>query len=138
MNKDLINRADLINAKPEFMNEKIVRDTKYRTAKDRIYAKAWNTCNSYWLNIIRNAPIAEEKEEPFIAECRKASLEMNLPLYFIYYEETGILDIYTTETKELFEKRHVPKHLPDYKFKEIVSEYLDYYPALVFTSPERR
>ena len=53
---DLISREALKNAKPEFMNEKIVRDTKYRTTKDRIYAKAWNACNSYWLNTIDNAP----------------------------------------------------------------------------------
>ena len=51
----LIDSDDLINAKPEFMNEKIVRVTKYQTAKDRIYAKAWNACNSYWLNTIKNA-----------------------------------------------------------------------------------
>ena len=52
---DLISRETLINTKPEFMNEQVVRDTKYRTTKDRIYAKAWNVCNSYWLNIIDNA-----------------------------------------------------------------------------------
>lgn len=59
MNSDLISRNDLINAKPEFINEKVVRDTKYRTTKDRIYAKAWNACNSYWLNTIENAPAVE-------------------------------------------------------------------------------
>ena len=53
---DLISRKALINAKPEFMNEKIVRGTKYRTTKDRVYAKAWNACNSYWLNTIDNVP----------------------------------------------------------------------------------
>lgn len=63
MNNDLISRSDLINAKPEFMNEKVVRDTKYQTAKDRIYAKAWNACNSYWLNTIKNAPTVEPKKE---------------------------------------------------------------------------
>lgn len=56
MNEDLIRRDILINSKPEFMNEKVVRDTKYQTAKDRIYAKAWNACNSCWLNTIKNAP----------------------------------------------------------------------------------
>jgi hypothetical protein len=50
---DLISRSELISAK------KVVRDTKYRTTKDRIYAKAWNACNSYWLNIIDNAPTVE-------------------------------------------------------------------------------
>ena len=59
MNNDLISRGDLRNNRPEFMNEKIVRDTKYQTAKDRTYAKAWNTCNSYWLDIIANAPTVE-------------------------------------------------------------------------------
>lgn len=54
-----ISRDDLINARPEFRNEKVVRDTKYRTTKDRIYAKAWNACNSYWLNTIENAPTVD-------------------------------------------------------------------------------
>lgn len=62
MNNDLISRDDLINAKPEFRNEKVVRDTKYRTAKDRIYAKAWNACNSYWLNTIKNASTVKEQQ----------------------------------------------------------------------------
>lgn len=57
---DLISREALINAKPEFMNEKVVRDTKYQTTKDRIYAKAWNACNSYWLNTIKNASALQE------------------------------------------------------------------------------
>ena len=62
MNNDLISRDDLINAKPEFRNEKVVRDTKYQTTKDRIYAKAWNACNSYWLNTIKNALKRDEEE----------------------------------------------------------------------------
>lgn len=70
---------------------------------------------------------AEEIEKSFITECRNAAIEQNLPLYFIYYEETGIFDVYVTETKELFEKRHCSKHLPNYKFKEIVIDYLDWY-----------
>lgn len=57
---------DLINSKPEFMNEKVVRDTKYRTTKDRIYAKAWNACNNYWVNTIDNAPTVEQPT----GECR--------------------------------------------------------------------
>lgn len=61
-NNDLISRKDLINAKPEFMNEKVVRDTKYRTTKDRIYAKAWNACNRYWLNTIKNAPTVKARQ----------------------------------------------------------------------------
>lgn len=60
---DLISREELISAKPEFMNEKVVRDTKYRTSKDRIYARAWNACNSYWINTIKNAPTVDIKDE---------------------------------------------------------------------------
>lgn len=127
MNNDLINREALINAKPEFMNEKVVRDTKYRTTKDRIYAKAFNACNSYWLNTIKNATAAEEIEKPFITECRNASIERNLPLYFLYYEKKGILEVYETETNELFEKRRCAKHLSSYEFKNIVDLYLDNY-----------
>lgn len=67
-NLDLISRETLINAKPEFMNEKVVRDTKYQTTKDRVYAKAWNACNSYWLNIIKNALSRRPKNCPLKEE----------------------------------------------------------------------
>ena len=127
MNGDLISRDDLINNKPEFMNEKVVRDTKYRTAKDRIYARAWNACNSYWLNAIKNASTVEEVEEPFITECRNTAIEKNLPLYFVYYKETGVFEVYVTKTKELFEKRHCYKHLSDYEFRNLTIQYLDEY-----------
>lgn len=127
MNDDLISRKVLINAKPEFMNEKIVRDTKYQTSKDRIYAKAWNACNSYWLDTIENAPVVEELREPVITECRDTAIEKNLPLYFVYYEETGVFEVYVTETNELFEKRHCSKHLLDYEFNEIATHYLHDY-----------
>ena len=79
------------------------------------------------LGIIDNAPTVEEVEEPFITECRETSIKENLPLYFVYYEETGVLDVYVTKTKELFEKRLCSKHLSYYRFKEIVTEYLDWY-----------
>lgn len=127
MNTDLISREALENAKPEFMNEKVVRDTKYRTTKDRIYAKAWNACNSYWLDTIDNALTVEEVEKPFVTECRNTAIAENLPLYFIYYEETGVFEVYVTKTKELFEKRHCIKHLPEYRFNELVRQYLDDY-----------
>ena len=68
----LINADALKNAKPEFMNEKVVRDTKYRTSKDRIYAKAWNACNDYWLNTINNAPTVEY---PFYQEAYQTGYE---------------------------------------------------------------
>jgi predicted RNA-binding Zn-ribbon protein involved in translation (DUF1610 family) len=62
-----------------------------------------------------------------ITECRDTAVKENLPLYFIYYEETGVFEVYITETGELFEKRHCSKHLPNYEFKEIVTNYLDSY-----------
>ena len=72
MKNDSISREALINVKPEFMNEKVVRNTKYRTTKDRIYAKAWNACNSYWLNTIDNAPTVEY---PFYREAYQTGYE---------------------------------------------------------------
>ena len=101
---------------------------------------AWKTMDDYYhdtdcndiplseaFDLIDNAPAAEEIEKPFITECRNVSIEQNLPLYFIYYEETGILEVYVTETKELFEKRRCSKHLPNYKFRDMVINYLDWY-----------
>jgi len=78
-------------------------------------------------DIIDNAPTVEEIEEPFITECRNTAIEKNLPLYFVYYEETGIFEVYETDTKELFEKRHCSKQLSNYEFQEIAKCYLDEY-----------
>lgn len=127
MNNDLISRDALINTKPEFMNEKVVRDTKYQTTKDRIYAKAWNACNSYWLNTIKNVTAVEEVENPLIAKCRDTAINENIPLFCVYYKDTGIFEVYITETKELFEKRHCAKQLSTYEFQEIATRYLDDY-----------
>ena len=69
----------------------------------------------------------EEIEKPFITECRNTAIEKNLPLYFVYYEETGVFEVYKTDTKELFEKRHCAKHLSAYEFQEIATHYLDDY-----------
>lgn len=68
---NLISREALKTNKPEFMNEKVVRDIKYQTTKDRIYAKAWNDCNSYWLNIIDNAPSIKAYTEKEVQEIRE-------------------------------------------------------------------
>ena len=77
--------------------------------------------------IIDNAPTVEETENLFITECRDIAIMENLPLYFVYYEVTGVFEVYITETKELFEKRHCSKHLSNYEFNEIVTNYLDWY-----------
>ena len=79
------------------------------------------------LRKIDNAPTVTEMGKPFITECRNTAIEKNLPLYFVYYEETGIFEVYITETRELFEKRHCSKHLSNYDFEEIVTRYLDAY-----------
>lgn len=68
-----------------------------------------------------------EEEKPFVTECRDTAIKKNLPLYFIYYEETGIFEVYITDTKELFEKRHCSKHLSNSEFTDIVTRYLDDY-----------
>ena len=68
---NLISREALKNTKPEFMNEKVVRDTKYQTTKDRIYARAWNDCNSYWLNIIDNCQPVKAYTEEEVQEIRE-------------------------------------------------------------------
>ena len=85
----------------------------------------WDTAGV--LNAINCSPTVEETEKPFIVECRDKAINENLPLYFVYYEETGVFDVYITETKELFERRHCSKHISNYEFKMIVSHYLDDY-----------
>jgi hypothetical protein len=119
MNNDLISRKYMKEAIEQFF----VREKYYHP-----YSKGRKTIpTEEVLDIIDTAPAANEMEKPFITECRATAIEKNLPLYFIYYEENGIFEVYVTETKELFEKRHCSKHLSNYEFKEIVTRYLDDY-----------
>jgi hypothetical protein len=71
--------------------------------------------------------VVEEIEKPFITKCRENAIKDNLPLYFVYYEETGVFEVYVTETRELFEKKRCYKHLPDYAFSDMVNNYLEWY-----------
>ena len=79
------------------------------------------------ITFINNAPTIEEIEKSFITECRNTAIEKGLPLYFLYYEETGVFEVYITDTKELFEKRHCTKHMKDYEFQQLANRYLDEY-----------
>ena len=72
-----------------------------------------------------------EEEDSFITECRNIAIKENLPLYFVYYEETGVFEVYVTKTEELFEKRHCSKHLSDYEFKDLARQYLDDYSEMI-------
>lgn len=85
-------------------------------------------CGVYqFLELIDNAPTVEENEKPFVTECRNTAIEKGLPLYFLYYEETGAFEVYKTDTKELFEKRRCVKHMEDYEFQQLANRYLDDY-----------
>lgn len=113
MNNDLISRSALKEAIRKRLG---ISSLKYLTEQEKVI-----------VDEINNAPTVEEAEKPFITECRETAIKENLPLYFIYYEETGVLEVYVTKTKELFEKRHCSKHLSNYEFNEIVTDYLDWY-----------
>ena len=60
---DLISRQAAINAKQEFRNPNVVRNTEARTAYDRTYANGWNDCNSAWINAIKALPSAQPEKE---------------------------------------------------------------------------
>ncbi len=115
--------------------QKIVKALSKRLQGDLIsreaLKKAFKIEELYWgkriIDIIDNALTVEEIEKPFITECRNASMEKGLPLYFVYYEETGVLEIYKTDTKELFEKLHCVKHMSAYEFQQLAFRYLDEY-----------
>lgn len=132
LNNDMIPVGTTVHINPEDIKWEVKGDLISREAlKNAFTSETRNiyefVCLSYVLEKIDNAPSVEETEEPFITECRDTAIEENLPLYFVYYEEAGILEVYVTETKELFEKRRCSKHLLDYKFKEAVIKYLDWY-----------
>lgn len=74
----------------------------------------------------------EETHDSFVVtECRNTAIKENLPLYFIYHEETGVFEVYVTKTKELFEKRRCVKRLKDYEFQNLARQYLDDYSEYV-------
>lgn len=79
------------------------------------------------LDEIDNAPTVEEIEKPHHSECRNRAIKENLPLYFVYYEKTGVFEVYKTDTEELFEKRHCVKYMPAYEFQQLAIRYLDEY-----------
>lgn len=68
MKDDLISRQAAINAKQEFRNPNVVRDTEARTAYDRTYANGWNDCNSAWINAIKALPSAQPELPSYVAE----------------------------------------------------------------------
>lgn len=59
MKDDLISKQTAINAKQEFRNPNVIRDTESRTAYDRTYANGWNDCNKAWINAIEKLPPAQ-------------------------------------------------------------------------------
>lgn len=117
MNNDLISRSALI----KWIDDSV---SQFGGTYSTDMLNMWGLFKDYLIN---NAPTVEETEEPFVTECRETAIKENLPLYFVYYEETGIFEVYITKTKELFEKRHCSKYLSNYKFREIVTNYLDWY-----------
>lgn len=38
--------------KQEYLNDKVIRETAYKTAKARNYAKGWNDCNDAWIKAL--------------------------------------------------------------------------------------
>lgn len=82
---------------------------------------------SYEIKEILDQFIVKEDEDPLVTKCRNLAIEKGLPLYFIYHEKTGIFEVYITETKELFERRHCYKPISNYEFNQIATEYLDDY-----------
>ena len=56
---DLISRQAAIDAKMEFLNPNVKRDTKEQTEHDRVFAEGWNACNSHWIKEMENLPSAQ-------------------------------------------------------------------------------
>lgn len=63
---DLISRQAAIDAKMEFLNPNVKRDTKEQTEHDRVFAEGWNACNSHWIKEMENLPSAQ----PEITRCK--------------------------------------------------------------------
>ena len=59
---DLISRQAAIDAKMEFLNPNVKRDTKEQTEHDRVFAEGWNACNSHWIKEMENLPSAQPEQ----------------------------------------------------------------------------
>ena len=68
--EDTISRQAAIEAKMEFLNPNVKRDTKEQTEHDRVFAEGWNACNSHWIKEMENLPSAqpEPTEKPEVEE----------------------------------------------------------------------
>ena len=92
---DLISRQDAIDAKAEFLNPNVIRETEEQTIIDGAYAKGWNACNSRWIESIRNLPSVEpepkrgewmRQETDYVwadvcSECGKAYIGENYDMF---------------------------------------------------------
>ena len=56
-----ITENSIIECKPEFLNEKIVRESADETMHDRWYAKGWNECNNAWMDNIKEMLLSKKK-----------------------------------------------------------------------------
>ena len=56
---DYIKREDAINARNEYLNETVEKDSEEQTAHDRAYAEGWNACNYEYLGNIKELPSAD-------------------------------------------------------------------------------
>ena len=77
---DLISRQAAIDAKQEFRNPNVVRNTEARTAYDRTYANGWNDCNSAWINAIKALPSAQPEQRYTEEELRVFAHGISLSL----------------------------------------------------------
>jgi hypothetical protein len=60
---DLIYRQDAEQAKMEFLNTKVTKETEEQTIHDRAYAEGWNDCNSAYIKAIMELPSAEPERK---------------------------------------------------------------------------
>lgn len=60
---DLINRKEVLKARPEYLNSSIERITEKWTLADRSYARGWNACVELWLRRIASLPSAQPERK---------------------------------------------------------------------------
>lgn len=54
--EDCISRAEVIQSRPEWLDENVERDTPEQTLIDREYSKGWNKCLQAFLDNIKQLP----------------------------------------------------------------------------------
>lgn len=67
---EYVKKLDAFQAKNEFLNPCVIKNTNEETEYARAYAKGWNDCNSSFIDNIDKIPAADVQEVIYCKDCK--------------------------------------------------------------------